>query len=129
MVRHFVLCAGVACTDLCVAALMSDRVISYIVEQERWTTYAISVSPSFRSRITCSMGSRSSVLFSWSVCGAHRLEARRYDRCPRGEQRDEYVGGIERTLVGGAEHTGEHLLTGANSAGKTSCCRRRWPMR
>src|SRR4028118_1382313 len=36
---------------------------------------------------------------------------------PRGEQRDEHVGGIEAALIGGAEDAGEDLLTGGAALG------------
>src|SRR5687767_3055912 len=55
-------------------------------------------------------------LFSGSVYRRDGPEAGRHGRCPRGEERHEYVGSIEAALIDGAEQAGEDLLTvGATS--------------
>ena len=50
-------------------------------------------------------------MFSGSVDRGDCPEVRRHGGCGCGEQRDEQFRCIEAALVGGAQHTGEHLLT------------------
>ncbi len=93
-----------------------DRFICYMSKVSRWFGLLEVLSTSFVDErpifyeVDDPFVVRLSV-FSGSVYRTDCPEHRRYGGCGCREQRDEQIRCIEGALAGGAQHTGEHLLT------------------